>query len=185
MSDITEFGIGDMDLDAHEAAPHWHVLWTRSNCEQLVYEQLVAKGFDTFLPMIDRWSRGTRARNLYRAPLFPGYLFVRHAMDKLSYLEIAKARGMVKILGDRWDKLAVVPDPEIDAIHRVNESDMPRMPHPYLRVGQTVRIISGPLANVEGIFLRSEPRKGLLILSIELLRRSLAVSVDCTQVVAA
>lgn len=173
------------EFDVREPCARWHVLWTKSNCEQLVCDQLIAKGFDTFLPMVDKWSRSRRSRSLYRAPLFPGYLFVRHAVDKLSYLEMAKARGMVRVLGERWDKLAVIPDAEIEAVRRVHESDVPRMPHPYLRIGQTVRIISGPLTNVEGIFLRSEPRKGLLILSVELLRRSLAVPVDCTQVVAA
>lgn len=185
MPEVNELNTDRVDLDARETTPCWHVLWTRSNCEQQVCEQLLAKGFDAFLPMVDRWSRRRHTRSLYRAPMFPGYLFVRHSIDKLSYLEMAKARGMVRMLGERWDKLAVVPDAEIDAIRRVDASDVPRMPHPYLRVGQSVRIVSGPLANVEGIFLRSEPHKGLLILSIELLRQSLAVPVDCTQVVVA
>jgi len=162
--------------------PHWHVLWTKSNCEQSVYEQLAAGGFDVLLPTVDKWSRRRQARCLYRAPLFPGYLFVRHAIDKKSYIDICKARGLVRILGERWDKLATVPDGEIDAIRRVNQSDLPRMPHPYLKVGQSVRIISGPLANVQGVFVKEESKKGLLVLSVEMLRRSLAVEIDCTLV---
>ena len=164
------------------ADPHWHVLWTRSNCEQQVYEQLCSKGYETLLPTIDRWSRRRHIRSLYRAPLFPSYLFIRHVIDKSSYLDICKARGLVRILGERWDKLATVPDEEIEAIRRVNLTSVPRMPYPYLKIGQTVRIIGGPLANVEGIFVKSEPKKGLLVLSIELLRRSLAVEVDCALV---
>lgn len=175
----------DQDTDIREAAPAWHVLWTKSNCEQLVHEQLISKGYETFLPMVDKWSRQRHTRHLIRAPMFPGYLFVHHAMDKSSYIEIAKARGLVRMLGERWDKLATVADQEIEAVQRIDRSDLPRMPHPYLRVGQTVRIISGPLTNLEGIFVRSEPKKGLLVLSVELLRQSLAVQVDCTQVVAA
>ena len=162
--------------------PQWHVLWTKSNCEQSVHEQLQSKGFETLLPTVDKWSRRKHARCLYRAPLFPGYLFVRQAMDKSNYIEICKARGLVRILGERWDKLATVPDVEVEAIRKINQTDMTRMPYPYLRVGQNVRIIGGPLANVEGIFVKSEPKTGLLVLSIELLRRSLAVEVDCTLV---
>lgn len=162
--------------------PSWHVLWTKSNCEQSVHEQLSGSGFEVLLPTVDRWSRRKHTRCLYRAPLFPGYLFVRHAIDKNSYIEICKARGLVRILGERWDKLATVPDDEIDAIRRVNQSELPRMPHPYLKVGQTVRIISGPLANVQGVFVREESKKGLLVLSVEMLRRSLAVEIDCTLV---
>jgi transcription antitermination factor NusG len=158
------------------------VLWTKSNCEQSVYEQLAGSGFEVLLPTVDKWSRRKHTRCLYRAPLFPGYLFVRHAIDKRSYIDICKARGLVRILGERWDKLATVPDGEIDAIRRVNQSDLPRMPHPYLQVGQTVRIISGPLANVQGVFVKEESKRGLLVLSIEMLRRSLAVEIDCTLV---
>lgn len=182
---VTADVIEDLDMDIREIAPAWHVLWTKSNCEQLVHEQLAAKGYETFLPMVDKWSRRRHTRHLVRAPMFPGYLFVRQAMDKSSYIDIAKARGLVRILGERWDKLATVTDREIEAVQRIDRSDLPRMPHPYLRVGQTVRIVSGPLMNLEGIFVRSEPKKGLLVLSIELLRQSLAVQVDCTQVVAA
>ena len=150
----------------------------------MVHDQLAAKGFDLLLPTVDKWSRRRQARCLYRAPLFPGYLFVRHAVDPESYLEITKARGMVRILGSRWDNLAVVPNRDIAMITQIHSSDIPRMPHPYLKVGQMVRIVHGPLANVEGILLESEPAKGLLVLSIELLRRSIAVTVDCTMVAA-
>jgi len=59
------------------------------------------------------------------------------------------------------------------------------LPHPYLREGQRVRIKSGPLADVEGIFVRANPNKGLLVVSIHMLRRSVAVAVDSTLVEAA
>jgi transcription antitermination factor NusG len=117
--------------------------------------------------------------------MFPGYLFLQHAMDKSSYIEVRKARGLVRILGERSDQLAVVPDTEIEAIQRVLRAHLPALPHPYLREGQRVRITRGPLADVEGILVRFKPNKGLLVLSIDLLQRSVAVEVDCTLVVAA
>lgn len=175
---------GDRMLGTSKDDLHWHVIWTRSNCEQLVHEQLRSRGYETLLPTVDKWSRRRHARCLYRAPLFPGYLFVQHAIDKSSYIDISSAKGLVRILGERWDKLATVPDEEIEAVRRIDQSDLPRMPYPYLRVGQAVRIIGGPLANVEGIFMKSEPKTGLLVLSVELLRRSLAVEMDCTLVAA-
>jgi transcription antitermination factor NusG len=48
-----------------------------------------------------------------------------------------------------------------------------------------VRIISGPLADVEGILVRVRPEKGLLVLSVHMLQRSVAVEVDGAQVVPA
>jgi hypothetical protein len=38
---------------------------------------------------------------------------------------------------------------------------------------------------VEGILVHTKPNKGLLVLSIELFQRSVAVEVDCTFAVAA
>src|SRR5207244_6784150 len=96
------------------ASPGWHVLWTHSHCEQLVHDQLAPKGFKLFLPTIDAWSRRFGIRRLSRAPLFGGYLFLHHAMDKVSYVEVRKARGLVRVLGERWDRLDVVPDHSIE-----------------------------------------------------------------------
>ena len=41
------------------------------------------------------------------------------------------------------------------------------------------------MTDVEGILVRVNPQKGLLVLSVNLLRRSVAVQVDCTLVTAA
>lgn len=158
----------------------WHVLWVHSQCEQMVCDQMVRKGFDPFLPKIDVWSRRNGSRHITRRPMFPGYLFVHHAMDKASYLAVVEIRGLVRLLGESWDRLAVVPDEEMEAIQRVACAKLPATPHPYLREGQRVRITGGVLANVEGIFLRSNPSKGLLVISVGLLHRSVAVEVDCT-----
>lgn len=162
----------------------WHVLWTRSNCEQLVYDHLSVKGFELFLPQVDAWARRGGSRRLSRIPMFRGYLFLRHAMDKPSYIEVCKAQGLVRVLGERWDRLDVVPDWEIDAIQALLRSELPILPYAYLREGERVRVTRGPLADVEGILVRSKPNKGLLVISVDLLRRSIAVEVDCTLVAA-
>jgi transcription antitermination factor NusG len=118
-------------------------------------------------------------------PMFPSYLFLHHVMDKIGFIDVAKARGLVRVLGERWDRLSIVPESEIDAIQRVLRAEVPVTPHPYLREGQRVRITHGPLAGVEGILVQSKLNKGLLVLSIDLLRRSVAVEVDATAVVVA
>jgi transcription antitermination factor NusG len=95
-------------------------------------------------------------------------------------VEIMKTNGLARILGERWDRPAVVADAEIDAIRRVLDTGLPVLPHSYLREGHQVRIIQGPLAGVEGILVHNKPHKGLLVVSVELLQRSVAVEVDCT-----
>lgn len=174
-----------MERVEEAAGVPWHVLWTNSNCEQMVYDQLVAKGFDPFLPTLDMWARRGALRRRARVPMFRGYLFLRHAMDKASYIDICKARGLARVLGERWDRLDVVPDSEIEAVRRLLHAEVPILPYPYLREGQRVRITDGPLADTEGIVVRVNPKKGLLVVSVHLLRRSVAVHLDCTQLEAA
>lgn len=165
--------------------PRWFALWTQSHCEQLVCDQLSAKGFETYLPTIREWSRRAGVRRLIPVPMFAGYLFLRHAIGKRSYLDIVNTRGVVRILGERWDRLAPVDDAEIEAIQRLGRSELALMPYPYLREGQRVRIIEGSLTGVEGFLVRQKATRGLLVLSVNLLNRSVAVEVDCAAVIPA
>ncbi|HEV8119230.1 MAG TPA: transcription termination/antitermination NusG family protein [Thermoanaerobaculia bacterium] len=165
-----------------DADAPWHVLWTRSHCEQMVHDQLVGKRFELFLPKCEAWARHAGTRSLARMPLFPGYLFLRHVLDKESYIEVRKARGLVSILGDGWDRPASLPDSEIDAIRLIVGTQSPVAAHPYLTQGRRVRITRGALAGLEGILLQLKMKQGLLVVSLDLLQRSVAVEVDCTAV---
>ena len=162
------------------------MLWTRSNCERLVHDQLVQKDYEVFLPQVQQWTlRKHGGLQASRVPMFKSYLFLNHAVDKAAYLDICKADGLVAILGSRWDRLARVPNNEIDAIRLAVDSQLPTMPYPYLEAGDKVRITHGSLTNAEGILVKTEQTKGLFILSVNLLRRSVAVEVHCANVVPA
>jgi len=175
--------VGGHQTKGGEALPvderQWFALWTQSHCEQLVHDQLLAKGYQTLLPTIREWSRRAGARHLISVPMFSGYLFLHHAIDKRSYLDVMGIRGVVRILGERWDRLAPVDALEIEAIQRLQRSELALTPYPYLRDGQRVRIVEGSLAGVEGILVRRKANRDLLVLSINLLNRSVAVEVEC------
>jgi transcription antitermination factor NusG len=167
---------------ASSPAPAWYALWTHSHCEQIVRDQLLAKGYYAFLPTVDVWSRRRGVRKLHSVPMFPGYLFLRHAMDRQSCTDVCGVRGLVRMLGAGWDRPAPIADDEIDAIERVTLSRLPVLPFPYLTEGQRARITAGPLSGVEGRLVEVRSKQGLLVLSIELLQRSVAVVVDATEV---
>lgn len=160
--------------------PDWHAVWTRSNCEDLVSSQLAVRGFEVFFPTAATWSRRSLERRRVQVPLFPGYLFVRQPIDKTRYVEILKARGVVRVLGEGWDRLVPIAAEEIESIQRVVRTGQLVFPYRHLQAGDRVRITRGPLQGVEGFFVRDRLEKGLLVLSVHLLRRSVAVEVDCT-----
>ena len=166
---------GEALLTTDEA---WYALWLRSNYEHAVSQQLSAKGFEPFLPEVHTWSRRLGARRTIRTPMFPGYLFVRAALDKHRYLDLLKVQGVVRILEDGWTRLTPVPDVEIDAIQQIAASGMVVFPCAHLLGGERVRVLDGPLAGVEGQFVYEKPSKGRLVVSVDMLGRSIAVELD-------
>jgi transcription termination/antitermination protein NusG len=168
-----------------QGTAEWRVLWTKSHCEQLVHDQLVGAGFDPFLPKIEVWSRRGGVRHRIDVPMFAGYFFLGEPLDRARHVQVKKTRGLVGILGESWDAPDLVPETEIQAIRRIVDAGLGVSPHPYLREGQRVRMVDGPLRDVSGVLVRYDAPKGLLVLSIEMLQRSVAVEVDCTHVVPA
>jgi transcription antitermination factor NusG len=70
-----------------------------------------------------------------------------------------------------------VEEQEIAAIQRVGKSGISIMPWPYLQVGHVARIEDGPLRGMTGIIIKI--KSGLkLVLSVNLLQRSVAVEID-------
>ena len=100
----------------------WYAVWTQSHYENIVAQQLSAKGFAAFLPEMSVWSKRDGEMRLIRVPMFPGYLFVRDSMDKRSYIEILKSRGVVRILEDGWNK-CVAGITSVDEVLRVTREE--------------------------------------------------------------
>jgi transcription termination/antitermination protein NusG len=167
------------------ALPKWYAIWTRSHSEQLVADQLLAKGLNVFLPRISVWSRRGGVRHAIRVPMFSGYVFLNENVDKNTYLDVIKSRGVVRLLGERWDSLSPISDGEIEGLQALVSSGLAVTPYSYLREGQRVRITGGPLKGVQGVLVENRSEKGVLVLSVDLLQRSVAVQIDCTWVAAA
>jgi len=78
-------------------------------------------------------------------------------------------------------KPAMIPEAEISAIRRAVESKYGIEPHPSLDSGDRVRVKTGPLKDLEGIFIRRK-NSYRLILSIELLGKAIAVEINAANV---
>jgi transcription termination/antitermination protein NusG len=156
----------------------WYAVWTRSHCEQLVAQQLATKGFDAFLPEMQAWSRRAGVPHLIRVPMFPGYLFVSSRMDRQRHVAVLGVRGVVRVLGEDGHRPTPIPDTQVAAIRRIVESEVAVLPHDHLSKGDRVRVVDGPLSGVEGIYLQDRAARGRLVLSIDLLGRSVALEVD-------
>lgn len=157
----------------------WCAVYTRHQHEKSVGEMLQLKGFEVFLPLYESVRRWKDRKKLLSLPLFPCYVFVRGELDRR--LPILTTPGVHMIIS-RGDRVATVPEAEIDAIRRTVEGKFAVEPHPFLRCGERVRVIRGSLEGVEGILVR---KKNLyrLVLSVDMLAQSVAVEIDALDVV--
>jgi transcription antitermination factor NusG len=163
-------------FDTHSAA--WYALYTRHRHEKAVAEFISRKGREVFLPLYKsahRWK--DRMKDLV-LPLFPNYVFVRVAADQRgSVLSTPGVYDFVRLGG----LAAPIPAEEIAAVRQVVERGLDAEPHPFLKMGDRVRLKSGPLEGLEGILVRKK-NFYRLVLSVDILVKSISVEVDAADV---
>ena len=170
--------MNELSLECCTPESEWYAVYTRHQHEKTVFERFSRAGFDAFLPTYQvarQWKDRIKQLSL---PLFPCYVFLRGGLDRrLDVLSTPGVHSLVSFSG----RPAPIPKTQVEAIRRVIENHLPVEPHPFLRCGDWVRVTSGPLADIEGILVRRKS-SFRLILSAELLGKSIAVEVDAFNV---
>jgi transcription antitermination factor NusG len=152
----------------------WYAAYTNARHEKVVAHQLLERHIETFLPVYRNRRRWNDRRKLVELALFPSYVFVKiDPVEKLRVLQVAGVVHLVSFNG----RLAALPEQEITALRNGLDHDIYAEPHPYLRVGRRVRVIRGPMMGAEGILQRKKD-KYRVVLSVDVLMRSVAVEVD-------
>lgn len=167
---------GPNGTDGAGACPPWYALQVETNRERRVREALRLHAIDEFLPIYRQASRWSDRTKTIERPLFPGYLFAR--LD--PHFPLPVLRGLIRVVG--WGcEPAPVEEREIERVRRIVAAPYPIEPWPLPAVGQLVEIVRGPLEGYEGTVLRL---KGVIriVLSIETLRRAVAVTLGLDQV---
>ena len=128
----------------------------------------------SFLPLYRSVRRWKDRRQELELALFPGYVFVRIALqDRLRVLQLPSVVHLVGSPG----RPSPLPESEMDGLRQGLSNQVHSEPHPYLKVGRRVRVVHGPLAGAEGILIRKKDRFRV-VLSIDLIMRSVALEVD-------
>ncbi len=159
-----------------ELAPEvWFVVQTRYRFEKKVAAQLSSKGIGVFLPMRQESRSWSDRKKVIAVPLFPGYAFVRSdrsLMRRLLILQTGGVMGFVSLAATA----ATVPEKQIDDLRLLLAQQVPFSPHPFVRVGQRVRIRGGCLDGIEGLLPQRD--QGEFVISIESIQRSLAIEMQ-------
>ena len=159
----------------------WYAAYTWARHEKKVAQHLAERGITYFLPLytsIHKWNKKTA---MVAKPLFPGYVFVQ--VSHRSRYQPLSVPGVVHFVGTAKAP-AEIPAEEMESLRNAILSGSKIEPHPYLAPGNRVRIASGPMAGITGTIQRNS--KGCkIIISVEMIMRSVAVEVDAACLIAA
>ena len=154
----------------------WYALHTRSRFEQKVHDGLCGKSFEAFLPKIQVMSRRKDRRKKILVPLIPGYVFVRSLLEAEEYHRIIKTIGVVRIISFKGKPIPA-DDQEISSLMILDGTDRTVQNRSYMRKGESVMIMEGPFKGLAGFYLRAKGKTDRVVVSVELLQRSLEVEV--------
>jgi transcription antitermination factor NusG len=152
----------------------WYALTVRHQHERQTERLLNSLGWETLAPTYRskrQWS--DRVKEIEQ-PLFAGYVFCRFSLkDRIRIEDTPGVAQVVKFNG----QAAEIEVLEIERIQTMLASKVRLSPWPYLKAGDRVRVERGPLRGLEGTLLRNGDATRLVV-SVEMLQRSIAAEVD-------
>jgi len=126
----------------------WHAVYTKSRWEKKVADQLNKLNIENYCPLnkvVRQWSD---RKKTVEEPLFTSYVFVRISTREIS--KIRQVFGVVNFV--YWlGRPAIIPANEIATIKEfLNNYLNVKLEPLVLNLKDTVRIVNGPFADIEG-----------------------------------
>lgn len=156
--------------------PVWFAVHTRSQHEKAVDLRLRSKGICTYLPTVRKVHRWSDRRKTIDSPLLNCYVFVKVAPNNEERQRVLRTDSVLALVGGQGMG-SPISEQEIASIRTIAENCLPFSEHPFLKVGQRVRVRGGAMDGLEGIFLSHDGSRRLVV-SIEAMQRSLAVQLE-------
>lgn len=165
------------------APGEWYALHTRPRHERMVVQRLTERGVNAYLPMFTEVHRWSDRKKSVQLPLFDCYVFAKFEPSRSERLRVLRVEGVLGLVGNHGEGTPI-PNEQIEAVRALVTRNLQWSSHPFLRVGQRVRIRGGALEGVEGILV-SGNRDQTVVISIDAIQRSLAVRLEGYRVEAA
>ena len=154
----------------------WWVTHTKSRNEKALAQDLIRKDISYFLPM--NWKVRRRKGRTIRSllPLFSGYLFF--CGEENQRLEVLRTNRVANIIEVKDQQKLLEELLQIEQAFRAGAT---LAPHRYIKAGQHCRVIAGPLADLQGIVLKTKTVTRL-ILQIDMLSQAASVEIDADMI---
>lgn len=155
----------------------WYAVYTRSRHEKQVAALLLRQDLDTYLPLRRAWSSRQDRKVTIEVPALPGYLFVRCTLYAETRALIKRSNGVIRLV-ENAGRPAVIPEAQIESLRIALAGSFNAEGHPYLKVGDRVRVTRGPMVGAEGYLVRVAENKHRLIIAVDYVNQALSVEID-------
>jgi len=173
---IQNTNTGGFTTTGVDSSPQWFAAYTTPRHEKHVAELLTERGIEAFVPLYRsarQWKKSCPV--VLELPLFPTYVFVH--ITRSARGAVLGMPGILSIVGSSREPWPL-PDPEIEAL-RVGVKTCRVEPHPYLTLGERVRIKAGVMAGVAGVLVRKK-NEFRVVLTLDAIMSSIAIEVEAT-----
>jgi len=130
----------------------WFVVQTNPKEEGIACMVLRQSGIEVYQPWMQKYVYHARKKTLKRYPLFPNYIFVQADYNEEELHKIRWCRGVRRILLDNYQPIPI--DAKfIVSMHSLEEdgSGIIKKPVDFMP-GDMVRVKSGPMKDLYGVF---------------------------------
>ena len=124
----------------------WFILQFKRNSHHQAAKNLTRQGFETFLPLQNRTSRGSSRFINTTQPLFPGYMFITFDRAKTEWHKINNTYGVSRLITFN-SVLKSIPARFVDSMRKRYDISGKLLPIQRLEKGDQVKVLKGPFAN--------------------------------------
>ncbi len=179
-ADLTPTGVVRPEGFDRFANIAWYALYTRSRHEKKLLTELTDRSIEVFLPMREVLSRWKDRKKRIWLPLFPGYIFIHQVDTPENRYRVLNVPGAVRFVGHEG-YAERIPEEQIEAVRRFLEAEIAIDPYPYIKVGQQVEIVAGPLRGIQGVLVQKKGRFRF-VLRVDLIRQAISIEIDASDV---
>lgn len=169
----------------------WYVLHTYSGYENKVKKNIETRietmGLENNIFAIEiptervtEIKEGGERKEVERK-VFPGYVLVRMELDDRSWAAVRNTPGVTGFVGSQGSPEALTRD-EYNKIMKRTSRETPKKTSTALEVGQAIKVVSGPLAEFDGIVSEVLPEAGKVKVLVSIFGRETPVELSFDQV---
>lgn len=138
-----------MEKDSPNLSYRWYAAYTASRSEKKVYEELIKKEIDCYLPLKIEKRQWSDRIKLIENPLIRGYIFVK--VSSKEYYDVLATPGVRRYVCFEG-KPTSIPENQINDLKHFMQcmNTEAEVTSDHIRKGVIVKIVSGPLSGISG-----------------------------------